>query len=92
MVSSATSTRCRRVAVTRAAGIPAAVTAVSSSRAPGRQLSPSPKSSKTRCSSHCTLSASLRQGWPMSVCRIVIERLMLVPTMAARAGADSVPP
>src|SRR5262249_18004987 len=42
IVASATSTRCRRVAVTSADGTPSARTAARSSRAPGRPINPPP--------------------------------------------------
>jgi hypothetical protein len=78
--------------VTSAAGTPAAVTSRSSESAPGRHTSPSANSSFTRSSSHSRLSVTLRQGWPMSSCRIAIEWAMLLPTICARAAADRLPP
>ena len=83
----------RSVLVTSAVGTPAARTAASSSRAPGRQSSPSANSSCTRSSSQAAPSSGSRHGWPRSAQEQLAScRSDEAPSIAARAASDSVPP
>ena len=82
-----------RVFVTSATGTPAARTASTSSWAPGSHASPAAKPLPRRARPAAgQLAAGSASKRPTSACTMPTDTATLVPTVAARAAADSSPP